>query len=79
LALMGVDASTANDMDLDQDEMIGKDAPDHQESFSVMEVDESEPDEGLSVVTDLRSSRYGITYTESGITGISFNYSALFH
>ena len=82
LALMDVDASTANDMDLDQDEIIGEDSPGHQESFSVMGVDESEPDDGHSVVTDFRSSRYGITYTEnteSGMTGISFNYSALFH
>jgi hypothetical protein len=82
LSLMDVDASTANDMDLNQDQMIGEDALGHQGSFSVIEVDESEPDEGHSVVTDLRSSRYGITYTEnteSGMTGISFNYSALFH
>jgi hypothetical protein len=82
LLLMDVDASAANDMDLDQDEMIGEDATGHQEYFSVMGVDEREPDEDHSVVTDLRSSRYGITYTEnteSGMTGISFNYSALFH
>jgi hypothetical protein len=72
------DASTANSMDLDQDEMGVEDTPSQKESFSIMEVDENERDEGISVVTDLKSSRYGITYTESGMTGISFDYSAFF-
>ena len=71
LSLMGVNASSANVMDLDQDEMIGEDAPSYQESFSVMEVNEGEPDEGLSVVTDLRSSRYRITYTENTESGMA--------
>jgi hypothetical protein len=72
------DASTANSMDLNQDEMGVEDTPSQKESFSIMEVDENERDEGISVVTDLKSSRYGITYTESGMTGISFDYSAFF-
>ena len=72
------DASTANSMDLNQDEMGVEDTPSQKESFSILEVDENERDEGISVVTDLKSSRYGITYTDSGMTGISFDYSAFF-
>lgn len=66
------------DMEERQTTIMHLDEPELQEAFSVMEVDDEEMDECVSVATDLRSSKYGVTYTESTMSGISFNYTALF-
>lgn len=58
--------------------MMSLDEQDRQGALSVMEVDDEEMDECPSITTDLRSSKYGITYTESEMSGISYNYTALF-
>jgi hypothetical protein len=58
--------------------MMSLDEPDRQGALSIMEVDDEEMDECLSITTDLRSSKYGFTYTESEMSGISYNYTALF-
>jgi hypothetical protein len=44
---------------------------------SVVEVN-VEVDECLSISTKIRSSKYGVTYTESLASGITFDYTALF-
>lgn len=62
-----------------QSSIINPDRPDNQGSCPLMQVDE-EMDECQSMVTDLRSSRFGLTYTEnvSEMSGVSFNYEAIF-
>jgi hypothetical protein len=65
-------------MEVQTSVMMSLDEPDRQGALSIMEVDDEEMDECLSITTDLRSSKYGFTYTESEMSGISYNYTALF-
>jgi hypothetical protein len=65
-------------MEVQTSVMMSLDEPDRQGALSIMEVDDEEMDECLSITTDLRSSKYGFTYTDSELSGISYNYTALF-
>ncbi|KAH8763489.1 hypothetical protein F5882DRAFT_467335 [Hyaloscypha sp. PMI_1271] len=74
----GIGETDTLDMPDTQTSLIDLGELDARGTFSVSEINHEETDECQSTVTDLRSSKYGFTYTESAMSGISFNYTALF-